>query len=79
MAECNFEPELYQSKLEGMNDNLRDLDEFLEDQQRFQQKKEEKIEERKIMAIGKEIEGVSHEPQLDDLSVAIVEMMEDRK
>ena len=36
MAECNFEPELYQSKLEGINDNLRDLDEFLEDQQRFQ-------------------------------------------
>jgi hypothetical protein len=29
--------------------------------------------------MGKEIEGICHEPKIDDLSVAIVEMMEDRK
>lgn len=79
LAECEFEPDIYQSRVPGINDTQRDLYDFLGDQQQFLQNKHEKIEEKKLLQIGKELDQVYHEPKLDDLSVAIVEQMEDRQ
>ena len=57
----------------------RDLGTFLEDQQRFLENKEGKIEQRKADRGNQEVEELYLQPKLDDLSVQIVEMMDERK
>jgi hypothetical protein len=79
MKECTFEPSIYESRRNGGNDTTRDLDTFLEDQQRFLEKKHEKTNQRKLDGMSREVEELSLQPKLDDLSVQIVQMMDDRK
>ena len=79
MKECTFEPAIYESQRNGGNDTTRDLDHFLEDQQRFLEKKNEKANQRKLDDMSREVEELSLQPKLDDLSVQIVQMMDERK
>jgi hypothetical protein len=69
MRECTFEPSIYESKRNGGNDTTRDLDAFLEDQQKFLEKKYLKANQRKLDDMSKEVEELSLQPKLDDLSV----------
>lgn len=79
MKECTFEPSCYESRKNGANDTSRDLDAFLEDQQRWTEKKYEKTNQRKLDDMSREVEELSLQPKLDDLSVQIVQMMDERK
>jgi len=63
----------------GDVNTTRDLSTFLEDQQRFLENKEGKIEQRKADRGNQEVEELYLQPKLDDLSVQIVEMMDERK
>ena len=63
----------------GDVNTTRDLGTFLEDQQRFLENKEGKIEQRKADRGNQEVEELYLQPKLDDLSVQIVEMMDERK
>lgn len=76
LKECTFEPSILQK---GDVDTTRDLDTFLEDQKRFLENKQGKIEQRKMEKGDQEIDELTMQPRLDDLSVQIVEMMDDRK
>ena len=69
MKECTFEPSIYVSRRNGDNDTTRDLDTFLGDQQRFLENKQEKANKRKLDDMSKEVEELTLEPKLDDLSV----------
>ena len=63
----------------GDVNTTRDLSTFLEDQQRFLENKEGKIEQRNADRGNQEVEELYLQPKLDDLSVQIVEMMDERK
>ena len=80
LKDCTFEPDTYQSRKADPNINTtRELDEFLGDQQRFLENKEEKVKKWKMDNTLKEVEELSLQPKLDDLSRQIVDMMDDRK
>ena len=79
MKECTFEPSTYESRKNGGNDTSRDLSTFLEDQQKFLEKKNEKTNQMKLNDMSREVEELSLQPKLDDLSVQIVQMMDERK
>ena len=72
---CTFEPELYGKK---ENDTTRDLDTFIKDQNSFLERKQKKIYDKKMQDKDEEIDGVTHEPRLNDISMAITENMESR-
>ena len=55
MKDCTFEPSIYDSRRNGGNDTTRDLDAFLEDQQRFLEKKHEKTNQRKLDDMSREV------------------------
>jgi hypothetical protein len=73
---CTFEPTLYGTK---PGDPTRDLDSFIKDQQTFLEKKQQKIDDKRMQDGDKDVEGVTLEPKLDDLSMAIVGLMEERR
>lgn len=79
MKECTFEPSILETKRNDGLDTTRDLDTFLEDQQRFLENKYSKIDQRKLDMSNHEVEELSLQPKIDDLSVQIVEMMDERK
>ena len=79
MKDCTFEPELHQSRYPTTNNTPRDLDTFLTDQQRFLEKKQDKQLKAMHENSNKEVEELHLQPKLDDLSMQIVDMMDDRK
>jgi hypothetical protein len=69
LRECTFEPSILESRKNGGLDTTRDLDTFLEDQQRFLETKQGKIDQRMLERGNQEVEELSLQPKLDDLSI----------
>lgn len=69
MKECTFEPSILEARRNDGLDTTRDLDTFLEDQQRFLENKHNKIDQRKQDMGNQEVEELSLQPKLDDLSI----------
>lgn len=79
LENCTFQPDTYDSKRHNDDVEQRDLYEFLNDQQRFLEYKSLKSLKSKQEAIDAELKEVKPKPELDGLSVQLVNMMDDRR
>lgn len=79
LEHCTFQPDTYDSKRANDDVEQRDLYEFLNDQQRFLEYKSLKHLKSKQEAIDAELKEVKPKPELDGLSVQLVNMMDDRR
>ena len=79
LEDCTFQPDTYDSKRPNDDMEQRDLYEFLNDQQRFLEYKSLKHLKQKQEAIDHELKELKPKPELDGLSVQLVNMMDDRR
>jgi hypothetical protein len=75
MDGCTFTPELFTTS----NKKNRNLRQFIKDQERYIEYKSIKSAIRKEEVTLKEYESIKSQPEIDDLSKQIVELMDERK
>ena len=77
--DCTFTPNLYTTVKKADGQKPRDINKFLSDLERYQESKNLKQEQAMMRMQSEQLMQIKTQPQIDELSKQIVEMMDERK
>lgn len=70
---------MYNTAKKNDSNKPRDINRFLSDQERYLENKQQKQEQKLFKIQSMELMAIQEQPQIDELSKQIVEMMDERK